>query len=67
MARLADDRGQGAPLELGPSDVVLGEAALAAEWITAAGPSMEVVLEVDQEGFEGEMNDVAASATKQQC
>ena len=34
--RLADDRGQGAPLELGPLDLVFGEAALAANLITAA-------------------------------
>ena len=35
VARLADNGGRGAPLELGPLDLVFREAALAADLITA--------------------------------
>ena len=46
-ARLADDGGWGTPLELDPLDLVFGEAALAADLITAWKPSGEAALAAD--------------------
>ena len=48
-AQLADDGGRGAPLDLGPLDLVFGEAALAPDLITAwkSFPAREAALAAD--------------------
>ena len=58
-APLADDGGRGAPLELGPLDLVFGEAALATDLITAfaglVGPiltTLQYVTKSTLQGFE---------------